>query len=586
MRLLNRLVTNLGVVLMVTIAAVAFSPARRIAMAQAGADNSKADEDCFRPDPTGLARGIDRACPPKGSSAGVARGDFNGDGFSDLATGSPNEDIGSVLDAGSVTVIFGSANGLTMTVTGSSPVPQLLHQNVAGANDVAEGNEFFGTALASGNFDGDAFSDLAVGVPGENTGGAVQIFRGSNIGLLPVNDVLIEESVIGVTPRLGDGFGRVLVWGNFNGDSVGDLAVATPSGVAVFFGVAGFGLDSEKPQVVNLRAIGLNTGTVFAAGDFDKDGSDDLVIGAPQDFGHGGARVFVINGSPNGLNTSRVTIFHGGDGLNLTEFGGNFFAATSFGAALAVGDFNGDAALDLAVGIPDRSIADSDGFTAPAREEVGSVQIFFNNNSSTAGQRGLTTTGTFFLQQGRGGVSEAPEAQDHFGAALAAGRFNDDQFTDLAIGIPRETIGSSSVHGGAVYVIYGSATGPSPTAGPGQRLFHQETPGIPGTSEALDDFGSTLTAWNFGRDFNLVPGPCQGCFHTARLADLVIGVPGEALNDANGTSRWFAGRIVVLYGFPSDGVSVENLQDINQNTPGMASEGGIEEGDRFGSALY
>jgi hypothetical protein len=42
----------------------------------------------------------------------------------------------------------------------------------------------------------------------------------------------------------------------------------------------------------------------------------------------------------------------------------------------------------------------------------------------------------------------------------------------------------------------------------------------------------------------------------------------------------------VLYGTPSDGLTTNLLQDFNQNTSGMASEGGIEAGDRFGSALY
>jgi hypothetical protein len=44
-----------------------------------------------------------------------AAGDFNGDGFADLAAGASGEDVGSIADAGAVSVLPGSAGGLTAT---------------------------------------------------------------------------------------------------------------------------------------------------------------------------------------------------------------------------------------------------------------------------------------------------------------------------------------------------------------------------------------------------------------------------------------------------------------------------------------
>src|SRR5262249_6709124 len=48
-------------------------------------------------------------------SRGLAIGDFNGDGFADLAAGAWNYDVGSLVDAGALNVIYGSAAGLTAT---------------------------------------------------------------------------------------------------------------------------------------------------------------------------------------------------------------------------------------------------------------------------------------------------------------------------------------------------------------------------------------------------------------------------------------------------------------------------------------
>jgi hypothetical protein len=63
-----------------------------------------------------------------GSSSGIARGDFNGDGIGDLAIGVPFEDIadgegGTIQDAGGVNVIYGSATGLSSNAGPSDQFP-------------------------------------------------------------------------------------------------------------------------------------------------------------------------------------------------------------------------------------------------------------------------------------------------------------------------------------------------------------------------------------------------------------------------------------------------------------------------------
>ena len=83
--------------------------------------------------------------------------------FDDLAIGVSKEDVGDRLDAGAASLLFGDNGGL-------SDRDQLWHQSSPGAAGVPEAGDFFGDALAAGDFDGDGDSDLAVGVPRETIG--------------------------------------------------------------------------------------------------------------------------------------------------------------------------------------------------------------------------------------------------------------------------------------------------------------------------------------------------------------------------------------------------------------------------------
>ena len=108
--------------------------------------------------------------------------DFDNDGFADLAVGVPREGVGTAELAGAVNVLDGSANGL------SGAGSQLFVQGGGGVSDAAEPFDFFGNALAAGDFDNDGFIDLAIGVPGEDIGtiadaGAVNVLYGSASGL-------------------------------------------------------------------------------------------------------------------------------------------------------------------------------------------------------------------------------------------------------------------------------------------------------------------------------------------------------------------------------------------------------------------
>src|SRR5439155_22426000 len=98
--------------------------------------------------------------------------------------------------------------------------------------------------------------------------------------------------------------------------------------------------------------------------------------------------------------------------------------------------------------------------------------------------------------QGSGGILDIAEAGDNFGAALAAGDFNGDSFDDLAIGVPREDVGTK-VDAGAVCVIYGSALG---LTSMGNQLWTQNSSGIADSAESHDAFGSSLAVGDLNND--------------------------------------------------------------------------------------
>ena len=158
----------------------------------------------------------------------LTAGDFDGNGFADLAMGVTGEALSGEPGAGAVNVVYGTASGLTATAD------QIWHQDVTGIADKAEEDDAFGWSLAAGDFDADGFADLAVGARAEDVtffnssvsgAGAVNVVYGSLSGLSAAGDQFLHQSSAGGALEAGDLFGHSLSRGDFNGDGKTDLAI-------------------------------------------------------------------------------------------------------------------------------------------------------------------------------------------------------------------------------------------------------------------------------------------------------------------------------------------------------------------------
>ena len=458
--------------------------------------------------------------PNLAASTFVFRTDFNGDGFADLAMGARGEDLGSAIDAGAVNVFYSTG---TRLASGSQALVQ----------GNPEAGDRFGAALAVGNFNGDNFTDLAVGAPGEDLfagadAGAVNVFFGSSRGLGPSSQLLRQDH-----QETGDHFGATLSAERITDDAFFDLVVGAPgenvggivdAGAANVFPnrIGTLSSFSTKTLLQGNPEAGDRFGTDLVADFFTADTFAEVVVGAPGENVGG----IVDAGAANGF-TNTTGVLPGTSTQTLLQ--DNPEAGDQFGAALTTGGF-GSFFTDLVIGAPGENVG--------GIVDAGAANFFPDRSAS------LPTVSTqTFLQ-------DNPEPGDHFGAALTAGPFNGVGLHDLVVGAPGENVGSI-VDAGAANVFYGGDDAVPSVSD--QTLLQDNV-------EAGDRFGAALTVGFFS-------DPSQS------FVDLAVGAPGE-----NVGATVDAGAANVFYHTTSSG----RLPGTSDQTLLQSS---IETGDQLGAAM-
>jgi len=298
------------------------------------------------------------------------------------------------------------------------------------------GQEFGGAVCGLGDIDGDGADDILVGAPGEsNTGAAFLWFGNTSITHSPA------ESWYGVA---GEKFGfSVAAIGDVNSDGDPDFAIGAPlanspgadSGrVCIFYG--GSSLSGTPDLVIGGQYGGDQFGySIAAAGDFDGDGEDDFIVGAPyfSDSVINGGAAYVIYGQNGGPSSdlSDATIFLGE------------IAEDHFGWSVCpAGNFLGNGEQSVAVGAP---LNNTHGGT-----DAGAVYIF----KGAVPPSSPDSTADHVLSVG----GNAPGSR--YGWVVRhAGRWNSDGYDDLAVGAPTQN--SPGTDAGRVEIIFGDFSSPS-----------------------------------------------------------------------------------------------------------------------------
>ena len=327
------------------------------------------------------------------------------------------------------------------------------------------------SVASAGDFNKDNMTDVVIGAPsatvsGRSSAGLVVILFGRSNSALDV-DINLLTFVSGVRgfkifgPTSGAFLGAsVSGVGDVNGDKIDDIVIGAPgadSNYGSMYIIYGRIVSSSQPFVdIDLLAISVNVGfkligvslssqfgwSVAGAGDFNKDGINDIIVGAPGSFNSRG-RAYVLMGTaglPVSFNINNLQTSSTLNGFYLEGDNSQDIMGYSVSSA---GDINGDGNADVIIGATQESninVVVLFGYTAAV----------FNNVVLNSGSILPSGTAGFAIVIGGGG--------DTAFFSVSGGRdLNGDGVSDIIIGASGFDF-SGTLNTGRTCVLYGSSS--------------------------------------------------------------------------------------------------------------------------------
>ncbi|MCA9729657.1 MAG: FG-GAP repeat protein, partial [Candidatus Eisenbacteria bacterium] len=288
--------------------------------------------------------------------------------------------------------------------------------------DGTDAGDHYGYSVACvGDVNGDGYDDVLVGAALSDTGaqaddGAIYLYFGSSSGLPTVSSWWSDG------PQATALLGSFVAGGaDFNGDGYDDLVAGAPGynpGGLPSAGRIQIYLGSATTPVYSTSIVGTVTGGwvghVMITLDFNGDGYDDLVT---TQLENGQSKHMLFLGNSGGLSTTPAKTFYFGDPIN--------------GSAISsAGDVNGDGYEDLLFGEPG------------ATSNAGRIRLWYGSST-------LATTAEYWW------ILDGAASGEKLGSSLGcAGDMNGDGYGDFLV---HAEAGSS----GQARLFYGSKDGPT-----------------------------------------------------------------------------------------------------------------------------